>query len=290
MKSGCRFVIEPLVICTLYVAWVPSSMAQPGAPIIRGEAPFNLYGGYLIVGEGRIADHKLSFALDTGVTHSVIDRKLAERLDGPHRHSGKVLSFDKEIRAEWVEVPEIEFGPLHVSNLQMMIGDLKYFQSFATKVDAVIGLDVLRLSSFSIDYDKHRVIFGPITSSSGVPMDIGEFCITVEAMLGASKVRLLVDTGAPALVLYQDRVAGRLPPFKVQGETFGTGIAGWVSSRRSFIHNATLGSANLDGTVFLVNSPSPSFLANIDGYLGTAALKAHRLDFNFEAHTLGWKR
>jgi Aspartyl protease len=290
MKSLCRFIIESLVVCFLYVAWAPSSISQSGAPAIRGEVPFKVFGGYLIVMEGRMGDYRLKLALDTGVTHSVIDRKLAERLSGPRQKSGKVLSFDKQISAEWVEIPEMEFGPVHVSNFSMMIGDLKYFQSFATAVDAVIGLDLLRLSSFSIDYETHRVIFGPVTSPSRVPMDIGEFCLTVEAKVADSKVRLIVDTGAPALVLYEDRPAGLMPQFTVQHETLGIGMAGWVHSKQAFIRNATLGSAILEGTVFLVNSPSSSFLANVDGYLGTAALKARRLDFNFETHTLGWKR
>ena len=206
MKTFCSFGFALLAI--LNAGWPANLGAQPNLTAIRGELPFKLYGGFLIMLEGQIGDHgKLKFVLDTGVTHSVIDRRLADRISGPRRQSGKVLSFDKAISAEWVEVPEIDFGPVHVSNFSMMIGDLKYFQSFATQVDAVIGLDLLRLSSFSIDYETHRVTFGPVTSSSGVPMDIGDFCLTVQLIVGESKIRLLVDTGAQALVFYEDRVA-----------------------------------------------------------------------------------
>src|ERR1700756_6052368 len=110
MKSFPRFIIGSLVICFLYVACASSSIAQSGPSVIRGEVPFKLFGGYLVAVEGRIGDHnKLKFVLDTGVTHSVIGRKLAERLSGPRSQSGKVLSLDKQIRAKWVEVPEIEF-------------------------------------------------------------------------------------------------------------------------------------------------------------------------------------
>lgn len=280
-----------LAILILHAGWAANLRAQPDATVSRGELPFKLYGGFLIVMEGRIGDRgKLKFVLDTGVTHSVIDRKLADRMSGPRRQSGKVLSFDKQISAEWVEVPEIEFGPVHASNFSMMIGDLKYYQSYATQVDAVIGLDLLRLSSFSIDFDAHRVTFGPVNTPSGVPLDIGDFCMTVQIMIGDSKVRVLVDTGAQALVLYEDRVAGRLPLLKIQRETSGVSMAGLVHSKQAFIPNAKLGSTNLEATVFLVNSPSGSFLADVDGYLGAAALKAHRLDFNFETNTLAWKR
>jgi len=250
-----------------------------------------LYGGYLIVMEGRMGGQgQLRFALDTGVTHSVIDKKLADQISGPRRRSGKVLSFDKIINAEWVEVPELEFGPVHVSNFLMMIGDLRYSRSFATHVDAVIGLDLLRLNSFSIDYDAHRVTFGLMNTDSGVPMEVDGVCITVQLMMGDSKVRLLVDTGAQALVLYEDRVADRLPQLKMGRETAGISMGGWVLSKRGFIPKARLGATDVDGTVYLVKAPPGRLFPGIDGYLGTAALRARRIDFNFETNTLGWKK
>jgi len=271
--------------------WAANPQGQGEATVGRGEFPFKLFGGYLIVMEGRIGDHsKLKFTLDTGVTHSVIDNKLVDRIPAPRRRLGKVLSFDKTINADWVEVPEIEFGPIHVTNFSMMIGDLRYFQSFATHVDAVIGLDLLRLSSFSIDYDTHRVKFGPVNTDSGVPMDVDGVCITVELMLGDSKARLMVDTGAQALVLYEDRVAGRLQQLKMEPETAGISLGGWVLSKRGFISSARLGRTKLDGTVFLVKAPPGSVLPGIDGYLGAAAWKARRIDFDFTTKTLAWKK
>lgn len=291
MKTSRRLCPAVFAILILNTGWTANLRAQPKATVSRGELPFRLYGGYLIVMEGRIGDRgKLKFVLDTGVTHSVIDHKVADRISAPRHQSGKVLNFDKLISAAWVEIPEIEFGPVRASNFPMMIGNLQYFQSYATQVDAVIGLDVLRLSSFSIAYDAHRVTFGPVNTPSGVPLDVGAFCMSVQLMVGESKVRVLVDTGAPTLVLYEDRLGGRLPQLKIQRETTGLSMGGWVHSKQAFIPNAKLGATNLEGTVFLVNAPSGSFLADVDGYLGAAALKAHRLAFNFETSTLAWKK
>jgi len=291
MKTFCRFCTLLLAALLTSTGWASDPQGQAEATVGRGEIPFKLFGDFLIVMDGRIGDHsKLKFALDTGVTHSVIDHKLADRIPAPRRRLGKVLSFDKTINADWVEVPEIEFGPIHVTNFFMMIGDLRYFRSFATRVDAVIGLDLLRLSSFSIDYDTQRVKFGPVNTDSGVPMDVDGVCITVQLVLGESKARLMVDTGAQALVLYEDRVAGRLPQLKMERETAGISMGGWVPSKRGFISNARLGKTMLDGTLFLVKSPPGSMLADVDGYFGTAALKARRVDFDFETKTLAWKK
>jgi len=291
MRILCRFCTLLVAVLFASTGWAANPQGQAEATVGRGELPFKLFGGFLIVMEGRIGDHcKLKFALDTGATHSVIDNKLVDRIPAPRRRLGKVLSFDKTITADWVEVPEIEFGPIHVTNFFMMIGDLRYFRSFATRVDAVIGLDLLRLSSFSIDYDTHRVKFGPVNTDSGVPMDVDGVCITVQLVLGESKARLMVDTGAQALVLYEDRVAGRLQQLKMERETAGISLGGWVLSKRGFISNARLGSTNLDGTVFLVKAPPGGRLPGIDGYLGTAALKARRIDFDFKSKTLSWKK
>jgi predicted aspartyl protease len=252
--------------------------------------PFKLYGGYLIVVQGRVGGfEKLKFLLDTGATHSVLDRKLADKI-GPSRHSGQVFNFDRTIRAEWVEVPDVELGPIRVADFSMTVGDLRYFQSFATQVDAVIGLDLLRLSSFSIDYDARKVFFGPVDTTSGVPMSSDAVCLSVQVLAGDIPIRLVVDTGAQALVLYEDRVISRVPQLRIGGETAGTSMGGWVLSKRGFISNARLGKTNLDGTVFLVKTPPGKVPSGIDGYLGTAALKAHRIDFNFETNTLAWKR
>jgi hypothetical protein len=249
-----------------------------------------VYGGYLIVVEGRIGGRgKLRFVLDTGVTHSVMDRKLTDRTTVARR-SGKVLNFDRTITAEWAEVPDVEFGPIHVTHFSMMISDLRYFESFATHVDAVIGLDLLRLSSFSIGYDAHKVSFGPVDTPSGVPMNLDPLCLSVQVLVGDSKVRLVVDTGAQALVLYEDRVVNRLAQLRIEGELEGSSLEGFVHSKRATLRQVRLGTTDLDGTIFLVKAPPDKVLPGIDGYLGTAALRARRIDFNFETNTLAWTR
>lgn len=276
-------------LCLTNPAW---TTIPPKAGLIhsRSEPPFKLYAGYLIVVEGRIGDvGKLRFVLDTGVTHSVIDRKLVSKI-AVARRSGNIVNFDKTVQAEWVEVPEVQFGPIEVARFPMMVGDLRYFQSFATDVEAVIGLDLLRLSSFSIDYDARKVFFGPIDTTGGVPMSSGPICLSVQVLVGDSKLHLSLDSGAQALVLYEDKVLDRVPQLRIEGELDGVSLGGLVHSKKAVLPRVRLGTTDLSGTVFLVKAPSGNVLSGIDGYLGIAALKAHRIDFNFETNTLTWKR
>jgi len=108
--------------------------------------------------------------------------------------------------------------------------------------------------------------------------------------VGDSELQLLVDSGAPALVLYENKILNRIPQLRIEGELDGVSMGGFVHAKKGVLPRARLGTTDLDGTVFLVKEPSGSVLSGIDGYLGTAALKARRIDFNFETKTLAWKR
>lgn len=271
-------------------AWTVNPQPQVDPTESRSGIPFKLYAGYLVVIEGRIGGFgKLRFVLDTGVTHSLIDRKLAARTS-VERRSGKVLNFDRTVSVEWTDVSEVQFGPIDLAHFPMMVSDLRYFQSFATNIDAVIGLDVLRLSSFSIDYDARKIFFGPMNTASGVPMISDPVCLSVQLIVGDGRLRLVVDTGAPALVLYEDRVSGRIGQLRIASEIDGSSMGGYVHAKRATLPRARLGTTDLDRTGFLVKAPPANVLPGIDGYLGTDALKARRIDFNFETNTLAWKR
>src|SRR5712692_207343 len=108
----------------------------------NGEISFELVSGYLVVVDGSIgALHGLKFVLDTGATHSVVNSKLADRLE-LRRLTGTVFNIDKMVKAEWAAVPEVEIGPIRAKQLPVMVTDLDYFTSIASHVDAVVGLDL----------------------------------------------------------------------------------------------------------------------------------------------------
>ena len=290
MKILCRFWIVLLALSLNKPCWGAKPQPSPDLSPSNPEIPFKLYAGYLIIVEGRIANHsKLKFVLDTGVTHSVVDRKLATRISATHS-SGNVLNFDKNVPAEWAEVSQVQLGPIVARNISMMVSDLRYFQSFATRVDAVIGLDLLRLSSFSINYGKQKISFGRVAAASGVPLNSTPVCLTAQLKAGDILLRLIVDSGVQAVVLYEDNVVSRIPQLRMRGEVEGTSMGGYVHSKRAVMPTLRLGDTDLKGTVFLVKAPPGRVTQGIDGYLGIAALKARRVDFDFENNTLAWRR
>ena len=132
---------------------------QPGK---RGSnaIPFTLRDGYLIVVEGRIGGNgHLKLALDTGATHSVLRSDLAKGQKFLRRPV-RIVNLDRVLTQELAEVSDFALGPIRIPLLPMMLNDLEYLRETAPVVDGLIGLDVLRGQSFSIDFGRRRIIFG----------------------------------------------------------------------------------------------------------------------------------
>lgn len=265
--------------------------ARPAEPGLQGEIHFQLSAGYLLLVRGRIGQMDgLRFVLDTGTTYTIIDRKLAKRL-GLTRQPSQLLNVDRAVRVQGAAVPDLEFGPIQLHNLAVIIADLGYFASYATHVDAVIGLDILRRSNFTVDYAAKEVYFGTTAQGAfGVPMTADPVCLTVPVEIGDRSFRLLVDTGVKELVLYEARTRSRIPALRINGEAYGLSVEGSLPSKIVSLPSTQIGPTEIERTAFLVNGPDKNALPGVDGYLGTAALKARRISFDFSAGRLMWER
>jgi predicted aspartyl protease len=114
---------------------------------------------YLPQVEGRIGDQThLKFILDTGASISIVDQRLVEKLK---LDSGAAKSFNFDRNLEWdtATVPEVQFGPIRAANVAVLVGDLARYSEFAKKADAIIGMDLLKLSDVTIDFDARNLIF-----------------------------------------------------------------------------------------------------------------------------------
>ena len=86
--------------------------------------PFQLEGGFLIQVEGGIGQLEgLRFILDTGATHSVIDRRIANRFPLV-LHPKRVFNFDRFVSVDWAEFPEVHLGPITMRNVSMIVTQL----------------------------------------------------------------------------------------------------------------------------------------------------------------------
>jgi hypothetical protein len=172
----------------------------------------------------------------------------------------------------------------------MTLNDLGYLRESAPGVEGVIGLDVLWLQSFSIDFGRRKITFGvPQELRSSAPMEMGQSYLAVEVRMLERPLRLLVDTGVRSVLLYRDRMGERLPNVKIEQHIRGASLSGSAS-----LEVVTLPRMQLNGTelarraVLLRTSPVGS-LSGVDGYLALAALGAWRVSFDFERSLLSWE-
>lgn len=94
---------------------------------------------------------------------------------------------------KWIPIPEIRLGPIHRENLPVVILDLAQFVHAPIRIDAIVGLDLLRLESFTLDYRARKVIFGvPSRLKHATGMESKLPHLSVKANIGGHTVRLLV--------------------------------------------------------------------------------------------------
>jgi hypothetical protein len=257
---------------------------------VHGEVPFKLQDGYLVVVEGRIgAQRHVRFALDTGATQSAVRPEIVKG----HVSAGaavRIVNLDHVITQQVVEVEDLELGPTRIPQLLMMVNELEYLRRTAPEVDGVIGLDVMRLRSFRIDFGRRKIIFGsPRQLRSSADMEMNPSYLAVQIRMMDRLVRLVVDTGVSSILLYRDRMGDRLPNVKIERQVRGASLGG-----SALLDVVTLPRMQLSGTelerraVLLGNSPA-GFLPGVDGYLSLSALRAWQVSFDFEKSRLSWE-
>ena len=254
------------------------------------ELRFKLHDGYLIVAEGRIGPHKhLKFALDTGATHSVLRSELAKGL-GLATRSARMVNLDRVMNQELSEIPDFQLGPLHVPQLPMMLNSLDYLRSTGVQVDAVIGLDVLHLRSFNVDFVQRKIVFGAaLVLGSTAALESAEMYLTVEAQMLNRPVRLVLDTGVPTILLYRDRMGDRLPNLRVERVIRGASASGAAPLEVVTLPPMQLNGRQLDRRAVLLKNSPEGVLTRVDGYLSLAALGARRFSLDFEKNVMSWE-
>lgn len=258
-----------------------------GKPSVSPTMPFELVSGFLVVVNGEIGNlHGLKFILDTGASHSLIDRRVADTLR-LRRRSGEVISFDRRISVEWTDIPELRVGPLRAEAIRIMVVKLAEYSELAEHADGIIGLDLLSKSRrFSIDYDRRTVSFQ--LEEDGTPEHFPSVCVVVPLVIQGVPVHLVVDTGLQGILLYKHRLRKRLPKMRIEGESTNA-VMGRLRATQVRLPGVQIVGAQVATTVFLIDGPDEDALPGVDGYLGPAALQAKRVEFDFDAGVLRWQ-
>ncbi len=265
------------LLCICATVWARSSTPA-------NVLPFKIYGQQLIVVQGSIGSlEKRNLVIDTGAYPSVIDRDLAQKLS-LSGHLEELDAVDRTVSSLAVTLPEIEVGPVHATNVRSLVQDLSEVSKRAgIRIDALVGLDVIAHSSFTIDYEAKKVTFGPVDPlPSSVPFVVANNKLCVDLQAGEKSVRLMIDTGAEKVVL----LASHVPwiPRSDSARAFAN-LSGSFVMQEVRLDTLQLGDTSLSAEpVYLSTREIPIY--SFDGFLST--IQFRQVAFDFKRMEFGW--
>jgi len=294
--SGCLLVI--LTLSHLDLGWSQPAIApNPAGPETDSLAhdpvklPIRVYWGYLVIVEGSICGvQKLKFLVDTGAYPSVIDHKIARHL-GLTEQPGRVNLSSKSVPTQLIVLPSLLLGPVRAESLPVLTEDLTFLQkAVGHKVDAIVGLDVLRKSSFTINYRTKEILFGRVESLTfSAPFETETPVVTIRMGFQDRRLRLVVDSGGPDLMLFQSRMSDSTGLEQLGIETVSD-AGGTFQRRKVRISEVHLGIETIGSQIAFLADDRKDDGDNFDGVLGVRGPQFWKIAFDFEQRRFSWER
>jgi hypothetical protein len=253
--------------------------------------PIRVYWGYLVVVEGSIGNlRRLNFEVDTGAYPTIIDQKIARDL-GLAEVPGRVNLSNKRVEARRVVLPSLELGPIRVESLPVLAQDLSFFQKIlGHKVDGIVGLDVLRKSNFTINFRSKEMIFGGTEKLKfSARFDTDTPVVTIRTRFQERRLRLVVGTGSPDLMLFQSRVPDTAG-FQLLGMEDVSDVSGTFQRRKVRIPDVYFGEEAVGAQVTFVVDDRKDRGDDFDGVWGIRGPQLWKIGFDFEQRTFRWER
>lgn len=254
------------------------------------EVPFELYQQHLVVTKGSVGRlNGLTLLIDTGTIPSVVDARIARKLQ-LQTESSMLVAFAQQVRIQSAVVEGFRIGSLQSGRAPAAVGDLSYLEG--VHIDAIVGLDVLARTNFSIDYGTRMLRFAPTGREDAIaPLDILWPFVTVRMTIAGEQARLLVDTGSSDLVLFKTRMPAALSGAPWRGDKTVQYASGAARLQRLELRQAGLGAHVWDKLpAWTLDREPHGYPPGIDGVLGVRSLGCRRVRFDFEKGEFGWSR
>jgi Aspartyl protease len=282
VKLVTRSVLLWLAVFTALIGWTQT----PSTTWV----PIELKNGYLVTAKGSVGGlNDLTFLVDTGTSRTLMDSHLAKRLQLAGVPD-KLTVFDRDLRVELISPPDLRLGTIQADSPLIIATDLSSVaQRFGFHVDAILGMDILHLNSFSIDYKSRRICFGGAEAiGTALPLESGsEPYLVIKARIDDLPVSLVIDTGHEGLTLFANRLPDGLKREYSSVSRLLT-VAGEAPLTQSGLGKLAAGGNAARKVQFNVAGTGRDDMG-FDGILGVRALHASIIHFDFERMTVSWK-
>jgi hypothetical protein len=228
------------------------------AILFTGSTPFQLRSEADIVIRVMIGGQgPFRFLLDTGSSRSAVMPAVAQRLDRRGTGFTVVVTPSGQSMRTVVSLDGVSLGwgpPASVVAMIARHGD------FPSDIDGLIGQDVLRSRTYTIDYRHRRVLWhAERTAIPGVRLPLEwrqeRFVVSLPQKAGARDMRMIPDSGTDAWVLYA-RPNTPLPPLTPLDTVGLRTLSGPRLLRRVLMDRIDVGNVTLaNQTATLVEKP-----------------------------------
>ncbi|HEV2989978.1 MAG TPA: retropepsin-like aspartic protease [Candidatus Angelobacter sp.] len=260
----------------------------------RVEVSFQLIDGWAIVLDGTLGGlHYQKMLIDTGAVPSAISTRVAKRL-GLVGSVQELSLMNRSMEVERVRVPEVQLGAVAVGALDMVAMDLGRIEhALNTRIDAVVGLDLLGRQNFSLDYRRKKLVFGTNTHAAAIPFQVkheaGGIYILIPLDSAGEKLQVLLDTGTRDLMLFRRRLGDSLKQLPILAQDFNLNAGGKDSLAEVEMQLVNVGPISRHKQKAYVWTTPERNLRDFDGLLGPTALGATTVTFDFDRHLVSFE-
>ena len=184
-------------------------------------------------------------------------------------------------------LPDLRFGPVERHSLQVEVADFSAIsRGFGVRIDAVIGLDVLGETNFSVDYSKGKLIFTARPRTQHCWFASGPQFMIVGLKNGGRLFHLIVDTGPP-ISCYSGTTC-KMQISMDHGDGNGPQCCWKLGLGMIVLMQARIGTQEMGRLKALVTASRKEIRGEIDGLMGISCLRPRSISFDFEHGILGW--
>lgn len=208
--AGCFFL---LLFSSLNRAEGAATPSTPTAIHFRSPRGFSIILPVYVNGRG-----PFEFLLDTGATITVVDPRLLQFLRLDVTGSGTMITPTSKTTIPWALAQTVSVGPVTERKVELGVRDLSDLRQLDSKIDGVLGQNVLKDADFLLDNHKQMIEFDPFgalaaeldgerinTNRIATPDSPAYGSTAVRVKLAESNHRdlnLILDSGSASVVLF----------------------------------------------------------------------------------------